>query len=180
MKELDDLDGPLPGLRTAIFPVVAMPTWVADLAGYVLLAAAATTVVAGAVLALFTVGIPIHQRFALADRVQLLARTANAFTAVLALLGAVCLVMAGATGDGRDRRRAAALRAAAVVAAVVLVANVGLCAEIVANGGSIFTGISASNRLSAVLEGLAPIAVSAGVLFYVIVYLVSETGQGHG
>jgi hypothetical protein len=175
MKEFDDLDDTAEAPRTAIFPVVAMPTWVADLAGYVLIAAAAVMVAAGAVLALFAVGMPIHQRFAFGDRVELLARTAGAFTAVLALLGVVCLVMAGATGDRRHRRRMAALRAAAVVAAVVLVANGALCAETVAHVGSSFTPPLFSNRLATVLESLAPMAVSGGVLVYVVLYFRSET-----
>ena len=188
MTDLHGVDGEVREPRAAIFPVVAMPAPAAALAGYVLVASGVISTAAAAVLAstyrvpgpTSTLGIPardvIQPRLTTFDRVHLLAQGAGTLTAVLVLLGAVFLVVADRSDDGRDPWPTRALWAAAAVAAVVLVANATLVWELLVRAGGAFVAQQLADRLASIVDLLAPIAVSAGVLFYVVVYVTSDRG----
>jgi hypothetical protein len=184
MNDLGDLDDDVRASRTAILPRVAMPTWAADVAGSVLVLGAVINVAAGAIRALsFRLPIPdsgLGQGFVLQphltvfDRLQLLINSANGFSAVLVLLGAVFLVIARQSDDGRERWRATGLAAAAGVAAVVLVANAAFGVAIFDNARGTFTAQAFDDRLASCVALLAPIAIAVGVLFYIAISFTSE------
>lgn len=188
MTDLHGVEEEVRPPRTAIFPVVAIPAPAAALAGYVLVASGVIATAAAAVLALTyrvprpiaTSGFPtervIQPRLTAVDRVHLLAQGAGTLTAVLLLLGAVLLVVADRSDDGGDPWRTRALWVAAAVAAVVLVANATLVWELVVKAGGTFVAQQLADRLASIVELLAPIAVSAGVLLYVVLYLTSDRG----
>jgi hypothetical protein len=192
MSDLDRFDDSVRELRTAIFPVVAIPSRGGAIAGYALVASAAVTVAGGIVQAvsyhfpqpvqssgLFTGQLNRPQLTAV-DRVQLLTRGAGVFSALLVLLGAVLLVVASRSEDRRDSVRAGGLWVAAAVAAVVLVANTALGVAFVADARGALVAGAVADRVASILALLAPVAISAGVLLFVVVHLASVAAPAHG
>jgi hypothetical protein len=198
MSDLDHFDDSVRELRTAIFPQVAIPSRGAAIAGYALVASAAVTVAGGVVQAVsYRVPQPVQSsgfftgqlnrpQLTAVDRVQLLTRGAGVLSALLVVLGAVLLVIASRSEDRRDRARAGGLWAAAAVAAIVLVANTALGVALVADARGAFVAGVFADRFASLLGLLAPVAISAGVLLFVVVHLASVaapaegiTGSGH-
>lgn len=180
MTEIDRVDDPRTR-RTAIFPVVALPGRPTEAGGYILVASGVLSFASGLVRAVSyrlppargSSGFELTRRLRVVDRLQLLATGAGPLTALLLVLGVVCLVMASRAGTERDRGRAIGLGVAAAAAALVLVSDAALAAAILANGSGTFVSSAAGDRIAAVSQLLAPIALAGGALYYVWAHMTS-------
>lgn len=184
---MSDVPGDLDGRRRGptVFPLVALPAWAADIVGGVLVAAAIVGVASGAIQAIwYRLALPTsplgsfgdlrQPQLSLGDRLQLLARGTDSFTAVLVALGALCLVIAARTDDRDARWRLRGLWTAGAVGAVVVVANAAAGLEILLHGPGVYLPELVANRLASIIGLLGPIALGAGTMFCVRVHLRSE------
>ena len=178
-----DLDVRDPG--STVFPLVPLPTWAADLVGGVLVASAVVSVAAGAIQAIwYRLAAPAlppgsfadfsQPHLSVGDRLQLLARGTDAFTAVLVALGALCLVVAARSGPGYSRWRQRGLWTGGAVGVIVVLANAAIALEILLDGPGVYLPHLTADRLASAVGLLGPIALGASTLVCVLVHLRSE------
>jgi hypothetical protein len=157
-----------------------VPQTFLEFGGLALLATAVLEMVAGLVQAitesvvpLFAGGqtgrlpVPVPQlTISLADRLSIFVRSGANMTVALLLLVAIVAVAARYTRDGNAAvgRGRALMLVGAILASTVILANLAVALELLRNATGVFSGFGQTNRVAGLLQCLAPVALSIGVL----------------
>jgi hypothetical protein len=103
------------------------------------------------------------------DRLSIFARSGANVTVALVVLVAVLAVATSGYHDQATERSGRLARALIVVsgilASIVIVADAGMCIEVLRNATSVFGGVPRTNRAASFFQFLAPVALSAGALW---------------
>jgi hypothetical protein len=144
---------------------------VGELSAVAALATAVLAMVAGAIEALTTPAVPSlvggqigkltlqvpHLSIGLADRLSIFARSGANLTVALLLIVAVVTAA---------RRVQALTLVSVILASVVILANLAAGLELLRNAPGVFSGFGQTNRAAGLLQCLAPVALSLGLLGY--------------
>ena len=163
-------------VRTAVFPALTLPDIVGDIGGLCLTLSAALAVLSAALeaatfraispnsLSVRAGSLPATFRsppLSFWDRLALFTRGGASLTvAVILLVGMVVLALSADHHRGRQR---AVMVAAASLASVIVVVDVVTCIKVLNNSVSQYSGLTETNKASAVLSVLAPAALGVAV-----------------